>query len=81
MHDSWWDDYKVVPSSVEEYFAAMGLLQVFDRLNIVEVRPCYRGDPHNEMSIWVDDVYYIESLEHFVCRFRKLPLKPIKNII
>jgi hypothetical protein len=48
----------------------MGLLQTFDKFGLVEVRPCYRYNPHFDMDIWVDEVYYMESLESFVDRFR-----------
>jgi hypothetical protein len=74
MHESWWDDYKMVPSesNLKEYFAAMGLLQTFDRFGLVEVRPCYRSAPHYDMDIWVDEVYYAEPLSVFVSRFKKV---------
>jgi hypothetical protein len=71
MHDSWWDDYKWCPNSDHnQYFAAICLLQTLDRFGLVEVRPCYRSNPHSCMDIWVDDVYYMESVESFVSRFK-----------
>jgi hypothetical protein len=73
MHDSWWDDYKYMPdeTNIEEYFAAICLLQTFSRFGLVEVRPSYRSVPHEMMDIWIDGEYYSEELSVFISRFKK----------
>lgn len=71
MHDDWWDDYRWCPSYDMQYFAAIGLLQTFDKFGLMEVRPSYRSVPHEIMDIWIDDEYYAESNSAFISRFKK----------
>lgn len=71
MRGEWWYDYKMVPyGDCCQYSSSLGLLQTLEKFSIVEVRPCYKSNPHEVVNIWVDDVYYDEDLMKWIERFK-----------
>lgn len=66
-------DYVMVPDNNgdgESLGVILKFMESLEKLSLMEVRPCFKGRPHNWMNIVVDEVEYDEDLEEFIARFR-----------